>query len=287
MTAIQGSRVLITGGASGIGLGLAQAMAKKGAELVLWDIDAAALDAAVAQINSSGGRAEGQVCDVSRREAVYEAARTLRERSGPVHVLVNNAGVVTGRPLLECPDEMIERTMGVNAMANFWTTKAFLPDMLAADRGHVVTIASAAGLLGVHRLVDYCASKYAAVGFDDALRNELRRMGSRVRTTVVCPYFVDTHMFVGAKSRFPLLLPFLRQDVVVARVVKAIEKDKARLIMPPLVRGSFLLRVLPPSWFDAVMGFLGVHNAMDGFHPGTSKRLPQAAPSADPPPPAP
>ncbi|MFW5876066.1 MAG: SDR family oxidoreductase [Myxococcota bacterium] len=268
MTEIAGSRALITGGASGIGLGLARELAGRGAEVVLWDIDGDALDAAVASIRDAGGRAEGQVCDVSRRETVYDVARQLRERFGPVDVLVNNAGIVTGKSLLESPDSMIEKTMAVNAMANFWTVKAFLPEMLERDRGHIVTIGSAAGLMGVNGLVDYCASKHAAVGFDDALRNELRQRGSAVRTTVVCPYFVDTHMFAGAKTRYAFLLPFLRQDEVVKRIAKAVDNDHTRLIMPPLVRLQFLLRLFPSSWFDRVMDGLGVHHAMDDFGHG-------------------
>ncbi|MFW6050250.1 MAG: SDR family oxidoreductase [Myxococcota bacterium] len=268
MTAIEGSRVLITGGANGIGRGLAEALAARGAEVVIWDLRRDDVDAAVAALREAGGRAEGQVCDVSDRDAVYAAAETLRRQWGPVHILVNNAGVVTGRTLLECPDAMIEKTMGVNAMASFWTVKAFLPDMLAADRGHVVTIASAAGLLGVNRLVDYCASKHAAVGFDDALRNELRVRGSAVRTTVVCPYFVKSRLFAGARTRYAFLLPLLEQDDVVAKVVKAIEKNRTRVVMPRLVGLSHLARLLPTAWFDGIMSALGVHASMDEFGHG-------------------
>lgn len=268
MTDVNGSRVLITGGASGIGLGLARALAGRGAHVVLWDLHGDAVDQAVADIREAGGRAHGQVCDVSDREAVYEAARRVQQEHGPVDVLINNAGVVTGKPLLESPDEMIEKSMAVNAMANFWTVKAFLPAMLERDRGHIVTLASAAGLMGVNRLVDYCASKHAAVGFTDALRNELRQKGSAVRTTVVCPYFVDTQMFQGAKTRYAFLLPFLRQRDVVDRIVGAIEADRPQLMMPRLVRLQSAARLLPWSWFDWIMTTLGVHQAMDEFGHG-------------------
>jgi all-trans-retinol dehydrogenase (NAD+) len=286
MTDVAGKRVLITGGASGIGLGLARELAGRGAELVLWDINREALDAAVASIREAGGRAEGHVCDVSSREAVYEVAGRVKEQLGPVDVLINNAGVVTGKTLLESPDHMIEKTMGVNAMANFWTVKAFLPDMLERDRGHIVTVASAAGLMGVNRLVDYCASKHAAVGFNDALRNELRQRGSAVRTTVVCPYFIDTQLFTGAKTRYAFLLPLLRQDRVVARMAKAIAKDRTHLIMPLLVRFQFLARMLPSSWFDWIMTTLGVHQAMDDFGHGAPPKAIAAPEPAAPAPPA-
>jgi len=101
-----------------------------------------------------------------------------------VTVLINNAGIVTGRPLLESPDHLIELTMKVNAMAHFWTIKAFLPAMIARQHGHIVSIASSAGHAGVPGLGDYCASKYAAVGFNESLRLQLRKDGVKgVHTT--------------------------------------------------------------------------------------------------------
>src|SRR5207249_2932649 len=95
-------------------------------------------------------------------------AATLRD-VGPIDILVNNAGVVSGRTLLEARDDDILRTFDVNTLALFWTTRAFLPAMLERGTGHVVTIASAAGLVGTSRLVDYCASKHAAVGVDRSM----------------------------------------------------------------------------------------------------------------------
>src|ERR1051326_8480155 len=125
----------------------------------------------------------------------------------------------------------IERTFAVNTLALFWTTRAFLPAMLERDRGHVVTIASAAGLVGTSRLVDYCASKHAAVGFDESLRLELRRLGSPVKTTVVCPFYISGGMFAGVRPRFPLLLPILTPEYAVDRIVDAIRRDRPRLVM--------------------------------------------------------
>lgn len=82
------------------------------------------------------------------------------------------------------------------------TIKAFLPDMISKNHGHVITIASAAGLFGVTGLVDYCASKFGAVGINEALTMELDTLGcTGVNTTVVCPFFIDTGMFDGVKSR--------------------------------------------------------------------------------------
>ena len=81
--------------------------------------------------------------------------------------------------------------------------KAFLPDMINRNHGHIVNIASSAGLFGVTGLVDYCTSKFAAVGFDESLRFELEHLGKDgIHTTVVCPYFINTGMFEGSKTRY-------------------------------------------------------------------------------------
>src|SRR5262249_39176933 len=162
------------------------------------------------------------VCNLRDRAAVAAtAAATLRE-CGPVDILVNNAGVVSGKTLLAASEDDIVRTFDVNTLALFWTTRAFLPAMIERGSGHVVTIASAAGLVGTSRLVDYCSSKHAAVGFDEALRLELRRLRSQVLTTVVCPFYISTGMFEGVKTRLPLLLPILTPEYATDRIVAAI-----------------------------------------------------------------
>ena len=166
---------------------------------------------------------------------MYARADEVRAAAGDVDVLVNNAGIVSGRPLLELPDERIERTFAVNTLALFWTTKAFLPAMKARGSGHIVTVASAAGLIGTARETDYAASKFAAVGFNEALRQELRRSAPGVQTTVVCPFYVDTGMFKGVKTRFPLLLPVLKEQDVADRVLKAIQHDQPLVQMPFMV----------------------------------------------------
>jgi all-trans-retinol dehydrogenase (NAD+) len=182
-----------------------------------------------------------------------------------VDVLVNNAGVVGGRPLLELSDAQIETTFAVNTLALFWTTRAFLPAMIERGSGHLVTIASASALIGVAKLSDYAASKWAAMGFDESLRAELRTLAPGVRTTVVCPYYVDTGMFRGVRSRFPRLLPILREEDVAAAIVRAVQRDRRRLVLPPLVGLLPLLRVLPVGAFDRIATFLGVNASMDAF----------------------
>ena len=274
MTEISGKNVVITGGASGMGRLFALKTARLGATVVIYDLDAGAMNAAVEEIKRLTGReAHGFVCDVSDREAVYRTADEVRDLVGPVDVLFNNAGVVSGRRLMEIPDEKIEAVMGVNVLALYWVTKSFLPDMLARNSGHIVTMASAAGLLGVDRQTDYAASKSAAIGFTRSLRVELKQTGhTGVKTTIVEPFFVNTGMFEGVKTRFPSILPILDQDYVTDRVIEAVRRNKQDLKMPPIVNLVPGLQLLSVNIFDWIMDFLGVNDSMDEFRGRETKK---------------
>lgn len=267
MTRLAQATVLITGAASGLGRLMALGCAARGATVVMWDRDAAGLERVRQEIAARPGapRTHGMVVDLTDREAIKAAARQALDEVGTVGVLINNAGIVTGKTLTEASDAEIERTFQVNALASFWTVRAFLPRMIAAGDGHVVTIASAGGIAGTARLVDYCASKFAAFGFDESLRLELRRMGAPVRTTIVCPFYINTGMFDGVKSRFGWLIPILEPDDVVRRILRAIERDQQRLIMPWFVYTTFLARLLPVPVYDWLNDFFGISRSMDEF----------------------
>jgi all-trans-retinol dehydrogenase (NAD+) len=265
MTELRGATSLITGAGSGLGLLAAEELARRGSRLVLWDLNEAALETAAERVKTAGGEVHTFACDVSDRGAVRAVAGEVSAAVGGVDVLINNAGVVTGRTLLDAPEEQIERTFGVNTLALYWVTKAFLPGMVERGRGHVVTVASAAGLVGVSQQTDYSASKHAAVGFDESLRAELRSRAPGVRTTVVCPYYIDTGMFDGVRTRVPWLLPILRPEYVVSRIVRAIERDQPAVMMPPAVKLLPVLRVLPVRAFDRAMDLLGINSSMSHF----------------------
>lgn len=265
MTDFRDKSVLVTGAASGIGRRMAEMLSAAGARLVLWDISEEGLAGVRESLETSGGRVAVYRCDVANRENVYAVGRQVLDSQGPVDILINNAGVVTGKPLLEASDGAIERTFAVNTLAHFWTVRAFLPAMLERDRGHIVTVASAAGLVGAPRLTDYCASKFAAVGFDESLRLELKQLGSAVKTTIVCPFYVATGMFEGVKTRFSWLLPILEPEYVARRIVQAIRRDRRRLVLPRFALVAPPLRVLPPAAFDRLVEFFGVTRSMDEF----------------------
>ncbi|XP_023342973.1 short-chain dehydrogenase/reductase family 16C member 6 isoform X2 [Eurytemora carolleeae] len=205
---IKGDIVLVTGGGSGIGRLMCCKFAKKGAIVVTWDINSKGNDETVAMIKKDGGKAYSYIVDISNREEIYSTAEKMKKEVGSPDILVNNAGIVSGSNILDTPDSKIIKTFEVNTFAHFWTIKAFLPEMIKAKKGHVVNIASLAGHSGTNKLVDYCASKFAAVGLDEAFRVELFVQGHSeyIKTTVVCPYYISTGMFAGVQSK---LVPIL------------------------------------------------------------------------------
>jgi all-trans-retinol dehydrogenase (NAD+) len=271
MSVIEGRSVLVTGAAQGLGRQLAIACARRGARLTLWDLQAERLEEVVAEIGAHARFApRGYTCDVADSRNVAELAGRVAADAGGIDILVNNAGVMVGRRLLDCSDRQIDRTLAVNLGALFWTTRAFLPAMIRAGRGHIVTIASAAGLLGVAGLVDYCASKRGAVGFDESLRMELRRIAPQLRTTLVCPYLIDTTLTEGVQAPCRWLMPPLRQEEVAARVVRAIESDQRRVVLPWAVNLLPALQLLPVALLDLLCDVAGVNRCMDSFAMGTS-----------------
>ncbi len=244
---------------------MALKIAALGGHVIIWDINEGNLGKVADEIRESKGMVSTYMCDVSDRAAIHATAETVKNDVGKIDILINNAGIVSGKPLLECTDSQIEKCIDVNVMAHFWTTRAFLPDMIEADSGHIVTIASSAGIVGVSRLVDYCTSKFANFGFDESIRAESKKYGWNVQTTVVCPYFINTGMFKGVKSRIPILLSLLDENKVTDKIVRAVSKNKRRVILPLLVYSIWLLRLLPVSVFDAVATLLGVNESMETF----------------------
>ncbi|MEY4583200.1 MAG: hypothetical protein RL701_7903 [Pseudomonadota bacterium] len=261
----RGKRVLITGAGAGLGQNMARLIAEQGGELVLWDINEAGLKATAAALSNAERPVTSYVCDVSDPAVVKQVAARVKDDGGPIDILINNAGVVSGKLLLDLTDRDIQRTFGVNAFALFWTTREFLPSMLERHAGHIVTIASAAGVVATVRQTDYAASKHAAVGFDEALRCELRHLGQpNVLTTVVCPYYVATGMFDGAKASSPLL-PVADPERIAQQIVTGISRGRRRLFLPPVVAASYVGRVLNTALFDGIMRVLGVTHSMDTF----------------------
>jgi len=193
---LDGKRVLITGGASGIGLQLARRCARLGADVIIWDIQPEACVRAledVRELAASSSTVVARTVDVTDRERVYAEVERMRLDVGELDVVVLNAGVVSGKHVARADDDAMLRTMDVNALSHFWLVRATLPAMLERNAGQIVTIASASALGGGPGLADYAASKAAAFIFAESVRMEVRKAGKTgVTVTTVCPFFVST-----------------------------------------------------------------------------------------------
>jgi len=262
---VSGQVILITGGGSGIGRLMCQKFARLGATIVTWDINQAGNQETVNMVKEEGFRAFAYTVDMSNKEAIYDAAIKTKEEVGTVTILINNAGIVSGSTVLDTPDNRIVKTFEVNTFAHFWTIKAFLPDMLKMQQGHVVNVASLAGHSGTNKLVDYCASKFAAVGVDEAFRVELfvHGHGDYIKTTVVCPYYISTGMFQGVQSK---VIPILEPEYVADKIVSATLTNKEMLLLPWWAMFLLLLKaILPSPAFMKLSQAFGFNCSMDQF----------------------
>ena len=262
---IKGTKVLITGGASGIGKIMGRIALEKGADsLVIWDVNQENLDAVVAEF-SPKGKVYGYRVDVADFEMVQHSYQTVKNECGDVDILINCAGVVTSNNhFFNLNISDIDRTMKINAIAPMYVTLPFLKDMVERDRGHVCTIASAAGMLSNPRMSVYAASKWGAIGWSDSVRIELQDMKSDVHITTVAPYYINTGMFDGVKSR---IIPILKPEYASRKIIRAIEKNKTFKGIPfgfHFIR--FWQAILPTRVFDWLFGeVFGIYHTMDAF----------------------
>jgi 2-dehydro-3-deoxy-L-rhamnonate dehydrogenase (NAD+) len=191
---------IITGGARGIGSAIAKRMLASGATVVLWDVDAAALDKAGAALHGQGnGDVHAAVVDVTDAAAIGRAvAADLRER-GKIDILVNNAGITGGNaPLWELAPEVWRRVVEVNLVAPYLTCRAVVPHMMRAGYGRIVNIASIAGKEGNPNASHYSASKAGLIALTKSLAKELAATG--VLVNCVTPAAAKTELFAQMKQ---------------------------------------------------------------------------------------
>lgn len=200
MMELGGRTAFVTGGASGIGLALGQAFAEAGMNVVLADIESAALEAAVAGLSDQGlTKVRGVACDVADPASVNAAADAASKAFGPVHVVCNNAGVGgAGGDTISLQDW--RWCLDVNLMGVVHGVGTFLPHMREHGQGgHIVNTASMAGMIGGLGFGPYTATKFAVVGISEGLAAQLAPLG--VGVTVVCPGFVRTRIADSARNR--------------------------------------------------------------------------------------
>ncbi len=183
--------VVVTGGASGIGLALAERFARDGARIALLDMDGDGARRAAANLTAAGTAALGLACNVSRQQECADAITAVLDRFGGIDLLVNNAGITARELFVDTRAEVFERVMGVNFFGSLYCTQAALAS-LRQRRGMILVIESLAGVSPLLGRSAYCASKHALHGLFTTLRAELRREG--VHVLIACPGFVQTNL---------------------------------------------------------------------------------------------
>ncbi len=227
---LAGRHVVITGAASGIGRACAARFAREGAQLVLADIDEAAVDLAAQELGAVGMRA-----DVGRERDIRALIDAAQRRLGPIDLFYSNAGIggPPGGP--EAPDDGLRQAWEVNVMSHVWAARALLPEMVARGEGYLMSTASAAGLLTQLSAVGYSMTKAAAVSFAQWLAITYADAG--IRVSCVCPQGVNTPMLAMAAREDPIgSAPMLAQAVLepdeVAEAVLAGVREERFLILP-------------------------------------------------------
>jgi all-trans-retinol dehydrogenase (NAD+) len=249
---------LVTGAGQGLGRQLALQFAKCGATLVLWDIDGRKIGAVAEEIKKEGGAAHPYVVDCSKREEVYRMAGRVKEEVGNVAVLVNNAGIAPEKAFVngDLKDEEIEKTYAVNALALYWTVRAFLPWMLDSNYGYIVNISSVAAFGGYPYAADYSASKAAVLNFSETLRSELLATGrSGINVTCVCPLFINTRMVWESRAlKKGHSEPTMEPHYVARRILTAMADRQFLLALPTILHlARFLKSMLPQKAYDTYL----------------------------------
>ncbi|HEY6140488.1 MAG TPA: SDR family NAD(P)-dependent oxidoreductase [Thermoanaerobaculia bacterium] len=227
---LDGKTVVVTGASSGIGRAAAAELARRGANVVLAARRREKLEAVVRECEALGVRATAVVADVTSRDD----CRRLIDAAGDVDVLVNNAGFAVFEAIETAKPDDLAAMMTTNYFGTVWCTQAVLPRMLARGSGTIVNVASIAGIMGYARMGGYCATKFAIIGFTEALRDEV--LGRGVRVALVCPGTTETEFFAQAeRGKMPgasRLIPGLRPERVARAIADAAEDGHYRRIVP-------------------------------------------------------
>jgi NAD(P)-dependent dehydrogenase (short-subunit alcohol dehydrogenase family) len=194
---------VVTGGASGIGLGIARALGQRGMKLMIADLNEETIESAVRALRVEGVQAEGVRCDVSKLEDVEGLAAATLERFGTVHVLCNNAGVGLPTSSRNIKLEDWKWIIDVDLWGPIYGLKVFTPLIEAAGEGHITSTASMAGLISANKMGAYSVAKHGVVALMCALERELRSKKSSITASVLCPGPINTNISFNSLSYRP------------------------------------------------------------------------------------
>ena len=260
---ISGKTVLVTGASSGMGASIAKAMAKAGGRLLLLARREHALRAVADEITRAGGEARVYPVDLANATAVMDVARRITAEVGTPEIIVNNAGAGKWLFVEETSPEEAVQMMALPYFAAFFTTRAFLPDMLKRNSGHIVNISSVGSRFVWPGATAYLAARWAVRGFTEALRADLYRTGIRVtlyESGVVGSSYWEHNP--GSLERVPKmgqLIPPLTPEQVGEAIVKGVERNKRLIVIPFMMRLTYWQHAIVPwlvQWLMIVTGYL-------------------------------
>ncbi|TWT75934.1 putative ketoacyl reductase [Posidoniimonas polymericola] len=255
MRKLAGKRALVTGAASGIGREIALRLAREHVDLYLLDFNQEGLQDVVDEVAELGVEVEAHVCDLRNQDEVEGAAEFAIDYWAGVDILVNNAGVTYYGITHLMPPEECHNLLATNLVSGITLTQRLLPWMLARPQSHVLNVCSVLGLVGLPRVALYCTTKFAMVGYSEALRAEYGRQGLGV--TALCPGFVRTNLFSsarpmaeGAEPRTPPSFMCAKPECVARRAVRAIERNQRRVVLEPFARLAYGVKSMAPGLLD-------------------------------------
>ncbi|MFE4457374.1 SDR family oxidoreductase [Nocardia tengchongensis] len=258
---LAGKRIAITGGARGIGRSTAEEFIARGAAVVIGDIDADLVQKTAAEIaEKSGGRIAGlplDVTDSAQFEAFLDAAE--QELSG-LDVLVNNAGIMPTGAFLEESEKLSDRQLDINVRGVIIGSKLAGKRFSLRRTGHIVNIASVAGVSAAPGVAVYCATKHAVVGLGSALHQELAPQG--VKVTTIAPGFVRTELIAGlSPSKFIEQIGVVDPENVADAIADAVSRGKGGLAFVPKIGGVTItaLTMVPENLRNRIYTLLGLH----------------------------
>jgi short-subunit dehydrogenase len=262
---LQGRVAAITGASSGIGLAIAQALARKGARVVLGARRADRLDEAVASIRAAGGEADRVVVDVTDEAGMQQLVEQAQAAFGPLDIMICNAGFGYYGTVEQTPPETMRRMMEVNFMGTFLAARAALPIFRARGTGHLVLISSIVGQRGIAHMSGYSATKAAQKGFAEALRTEFA--GTPIHVTVVYPISTLTEFRSAMARDFGYsvsgLGPTQRAGDVAAAVVRCLERPRPEVYPHRLSRLLAAMNTLAPGLTDRLVKRFGRKREME------------------------
>ncbi len=225
---LAGRHAVVTGGGRGLGVGIAAALAARGAAVSVLGRTAQTLEATAAKLAQAHGVATGAaVADIADAASITAAINACIDARGRVDILVNNAGIAPSAPFLKSDTALWQQVLDVDLMGAVHATRAVLPGMLEAGWGRVVNIASTAGLTGMAYVTAYCAAKHALIGFTRSLAMELARKA--VTVNAVCPGYADTDIVADALANIVAKTGRTRDEALASLVA---HNPQGRLIQP-------------------------------------------------------